>query len=85
MHKNDLPLVVAGREKPLQVRAGLRLQDVHSACLAERTAQPTQVATRTLGSEDALDSAAYRGVGCRASTAAGESRWGSLRRRLMDL
>ena len=69
-----LPLVVAVRGIPLQVQADLRMQDGHSACLAEGIAQPTLDATRTLGSGGAPDSAACRGVVCKASIAVGESR-----------
>jgi len=61
------------------------MQDAHSACLAEGTAQPIQVATRILGSEGARDSAACRGEECMASIAVGENRSGSSQRRLMDL
>jgi len=68
----------------LLVLAGLKMQDAHSACLAEGTAQPIQVATRILGSEGALDSAACRGEECMASIAVGENRSGSSQRRLMD-
>jgi hypothetical protein len=81
----DLPLVAAVREIPLQVQAGLRKRDAHSAYLAEGIDQPIQVATRIWGSEDDPDSAAYRGVVCKVSIAVGESRLGSSRRRLMDL
>ena len=60
------------------------MQDAHSAYPAGGIDQPTQVATRTLGSEGDPDSAAYRGVECKASIAVDESRLGSSRRRLMD-
>lgn len=70
----NLQLEVAVQATPLPVLAGPMSQGDRSACLAGDIGQPTQVATRTLGSEGAPDSAACRGVGCKASTAAGENR-----------
>jgi hypothetical protein len=81
----NLPLVGAVQATPLQVQVVLTWQDDHSAYLAAGTGQPTQVATRTLESEGGRGSAACRGEACKASTAAGESRLGSLRQRWMDL
>jgi len=83
--QEHLPLEDAVQAIPLQVLADLMSQDDHSAYLAEGTAQPTRVATHTLGSEDDPGSAACHGVECKASTVVGESRSGSSRRRLMDL
>lgn len=80
-----LPWVAVVRVIPLQVQAGLTMQDVHNAYLAGGIAQPIQVATRTLGSEGDPGNAACRGVVCKASIAVGGGRLGSLRRRLMDL
>lgn len=51
---------------------------------AEGAAQPTLVVARTLEWQDAPDSAACRGEGCRASIAGVGGTSGSSQRRLMD-
>jgi hypothetical protein len=58
----------------LQARTDLMSQGEHTACPGEGNAQPIQVvavARTWLGSEGAPDSAAYRGVVCKASIAVG--------------
>ena len=81
----NLLLVVAVRERPWQAQEDQRMQDDRSAFPVEGTDLPIQVATGRSGSEDAQGNAACRGEVCRASIAAGASRLGSSRRRLMDL
>jgi hypothetical protein len=70
----------------LQVRADLKWQDAHSACLAEGNGLPIQVAKGSPWEfEAALDNAACRGEGCKASIAADGLRMsGSSAQRLMD-
>ena len=79
--------MVAGLERPLQARAGLKSQGAHSAYPAGGNCLPTQVARHIpLVFGVALGSAACRGEECRESTAAGDwRRLGSSGRRLMDL
>lgn len=81
----DLPLVVAVQEKPLQAQGDLMSAHVHSAYPVEGSAQPIQVATRTLGFEAALGNAACHGVVCKENTAVDEGRSGSSGRQSMDL
>lgn len=71
---SNLQLVDAEQGKPSQAQADPMSQREHSAYLAGDNALPTQVATRTLGFGAAQDSAAYRGVGYKESTAVDEDR-----------
>lgn len=70
---------------PLLAQEGPTKRDVRNACLAGRTVQPTQDVVHTLEFADVLGSAAYRGEGYRASTAADEGRLGSSEQQSMDL
>jgi hypothetical protein len=78
--------VVAGLERPLQARAGLKSQGAHIAYPAGGNGLPIQVAKGSPWEfEAALDNAACRGEGCKASIAADGLRMsGSSARRLMD-
>jgi hypothetical protein len=78
--------VVAGLERPLQARAGLKSQGAHSAYPAGGNGLPTQVARHIpLVFGVALGSAACRGEVCKASIAADGLRMsGSSARQLMD-
>lgn len=85
-----LPLVASEQETPLQVQTDLTSQgDRTAAYPGEDNAQPNQVVAAAAGIwafAGAPDSAAYRGVVCRASIAVGgEDRSGSSQRLLMDL
>jgi len=85
LREDDHPLGGAEQARPLPAQAHPKSQDDRSAYLAEGTGQPIQVATRTLGSEGARGSVAFRDGACRASIAAGAGTLGWSQLRLMDL
>jgi len=82
--KDDHQLVVFARVKPLLALEDPMKLGGHNACQAERTVRPTQDAAHTLASAGVPGSAAYRGEGYRASTAAGEGMLGSSEQQSMD-
>lgn len=82
--EDDHQLVVFARVKPLLVLEDPMKLGGHNACQAERTVRPTQDAAHTLASAGVPGSAAYRGEGYRANTAADEGMLGSSEQQSMD-